>query len=162
MAYKSVLRHSQKCVVDCVGPEADILRLLAIFAFHSHLVHIRWFIGVFGLLYRPLSIFKSCELMRYLAIAVMRWFPFIFKTHGSTHKDLFTNEYVRSLLELSISCLHRCVNIHRGKAGSKVFLCHIQSNHLKWVYVDFVMVILLNFYLCLWILNDKYIIIDNK
>ena len=55
--------------------------------------------------------FKSCELIRYLAIAVMRWFPFIFKMYGSTHKDFFTNEYVRSLLELSISCLHRCVNI---------------------------------------------------
>ena len=35
----------------------------------------------------------------------------MFKLYGSTHKDLFTNEYVRSLLELSISCLHRCVNI---------------------------------------------------
>ena len=74
----------------------------------SHLVHIRWFIG---LLYLPLSIFKSCELILYLAIAVMRWSPFIFKRYGSTHKDFFTNEYVRSLLELSISCLHRCVNI---------------------------------------------------
>ena len=74
---------------------------------------IRWFIGDNELLYRPLSIFKSCELIRYLAIAVMRWFPFIFKIYGSTHKDFFNrpNEYVRSLLELSISCLHRCVNI---------------------------------------------------
>ena len=70
--------------------------------FDSHLVHIRWFIGVFGLLYRPLFIFKSCELIRYLAIAVMRWFPFIFKTYGSTHKDFFTNDYVRSLLILSL------------------------------------------------------------
>ena len=64
-----------------------------------------------GLLYHHLSIFKSCELIRYLAIAVIRWFPFIFKKYVSTHKDFFTNEYVRSLLELSISCLHRCVNI---------------------------------------------------
>ena len=80
-------------------------------SFDSHLVHIRWFIGVIGLLNRPLSIFKSCELILYLAIAVMRWFPFMFKMYGSTHKDFFTNEYVRSLLELSISCLHRCVNI---------------------------------------------------
>ena len=71
----------------------------------------RLLIGVIGLLYRPLSIFKSCELIRYLAIAVMRWFPFIFKMYGSTPKDFFTNEYVRSLLELSIFCLHRCVNI---------------------------------------------------
>ena len=62
-------------------------------------------------MYRPLSIFKSCELILYLAIAVMRWFPFMFKMYGSTHKDFFTNEYVRSLLELSISCPHRCVNI---------------------------------------------------
>ena len=73
-------------------------------------MHIRWFIGVIGLLYRPVSIFKSCELIRYLVIAVMRWLPFIFKMYGSKHKDFFTNEYVRSLLELSISCLHRCVN----------------------------------------------------
>ena len=80
-------------------------------SFDSHLVHIRWFIGVIGLLNRPLSIFKSCELILYLAIAVMRWFPFMFKMYGSTHKDFFTNEYVRSLLELSISGLHRCVNI---------------------------------------------------
>ena len=80
-------------------------------SFDSHLVHIRWFIGVIGLLNRPLSIFKSCELILYLAIAVMRWFPFMFKMYGSTRKDFFTNEYVRSLLELSISCLHRCVNI---------------------------------------------------
>ena len=70
--------------------------------FDLHLVHIRWFIGVIGLLYHPLSIFKSCELIRYLAIAVMMWFPFIFKMYGSTHKDFFTNEYVRSLLELDI------------------------------------------------------------
>ena len=68
-------------------------------SFDSHLVHIRWFIGVIGLLYRPLSIFKSCELIRYFVIAVMRWFPSIFKMYGSTHKDFFTNEYVRSLLE---------------------------------------------------------------
>ena len=80
-------------------------------SFSSHLVHIRWFIGVIGLWNRPLSIFKSCELILYLAIAVMRWFPFMFKMYGSTHKDFFTNEYVRSLLKLSISCLHRCVNI---------------------------------------------------
>ena len=80
-------------------------------SFDSHLVHIRWLIGVIGLLSRPLSIFKSCELILYLAIAVMGWFPFMFKMYGSTHKDFFTNEYVRSLLELSISCLHRCVNI---------------------------------------------------
>ena len=39
-------------------------------SFNSHLVHIRWFIGVIGLLYRPLSIFRSCELIRYLAIDV--------------------------------------------------------------------------------------------
>ena len=32
-------------------------------SFDSHLVHIRWFIGVIGLLNRPLSIFKSCELI---------------------------------------------------------------------------------------------------
>ena len=80
-------------------------------SFDSHLVHIRWFIGVIGLLNRPLSIFKSCDFILYLAIAVMRWFPFMFKMYGSTHKDFFTNEYVRSLLGLSISCLHRCVNI---------------------------------------------------
>ena len=29
----------------------------------------------------------------------------------TTHKDFFNNEYIPSLLELSISCLHRCVNI---------------------------------------------------
>ena len=38
-------------------------------SFNSHLVHIRWFIGVIGLLYRPLSIFRSCELIWYLPIA---------------------------------------------------------------------------------------------
>ena len=57
-------------------------------------MHIRWFIGVIGLLYRPLSIFKSFELIRYLAIAAMKWFPFIFKIYGSTHKDVFTNAYM--------------------------------------------------------------------
>ena len=35
----------------------------------------------------------------------------MFEIYGSTHKDFFTNEYVRSLLDLSISCLHRSVNI---------------------------------------------------
>ena len=75
-------------------------------------MHIRWFIGVIGLLYHPLSLFfKSCELIRYRAIAVMRRFPFMFKMYDLTHKDLFTNEYVRSLFELSIYCLYRCVNI---------------------------------------------------
>ena len=58
-------------------------------SFDAHLVRIRWFIEVSGLLYRPLSIFKSCELIWYLAIAVMRWFPVIFKIYGSTHKDFF-------------------------------------------------------------------------
>ena len=58
-------------------------------SFESHLVHIRLFIGVIGLLYRPLSIFKSCELIRYLAITVMRWFPFIFKMSGSHHTKIF-------------------------------------------------------------------------
>ena len=80
-------------------------------SFDSHLVRIRLFVGVIGLLYRPLSIFKACELIRYFAIVVMRWFPFIFKMYGSTPKDFFTNEYVRSSLELSIYGLHRCVNI---------------------------------------------------
>ena len=80
-------------------------------SFDSHLVHIRWFIGVIELLYRPLSVFKSCELIRYLAIAVIRWSPFMFKMYGSTHKDFITNEYVRSLLELSIYFLQGCVNI---------------------------------------------------
>ena len=80
-------------------------------SFNSHLVHIRWFIGVIGLLYRPLSIFRSCELIRYLAIDVMRWFPLVCKIYGSTQKYIFINAYVRSLLELSISSLHCCVNI---------------------------------------------------
>ena len=53
-------------------------------SFDSHLVHTRRFTGVIGLLYRPLSISKSCGLIRYLAIAVMRCFPFIFKIYGST------------------------------------------------------------------------------
>ena len=74
-------------------------------------MHIRWFFGVIGLLNRPLSIFRSCELIRYLAIAVMRWFPLMCKIYGSTQKYFFTNAYVRSLLELSISFLHCCVNI---------------------------------------------------
>ena len=80
-------------------------------SFDSHLVHIRWFFGVIGLLNRPLSICRSCELIRYLAIAVMRWFPLMCKIYGSTQKYFFTNAYVRSSLELSISFLHRCVNI---------------------------------------------------
>ena len=58
-------------------------------SFDSHLVHIRWFFGVIGLLYRPLCIFKSCELIRYLAIDVRRWFPFIFNIYGSARKDFF-------------------------------------------------------------------------
>ena len=33
------------------------------------------------------------------------------KIYGSTQKYFFTNAYVRSLLELSISFLHRCVYI---------------------------------------------------
>ena len=72
-------------------------------SFNSHLV--------IGLLYRPLSIFRSCELIRYLAIDVMRWLPLVCKIYGSTQKYFFTNAYVRSLLELSISFLHCCVNI---------------------------------------------------
>ena len=80
-------------------------------SFYSHLVHIRWFIGVIGLLYRPLSIFRSCELIRYLAIDVMRWLPLVCKIYGSTQKYFFTNAYARSELELSISFLHCCVNI---------------------------------------------------
>ena len=80
-------------------------------SFNSHLVHIRWFFGVIGLLNRLLSIFRSCELIRYLAIAVMRWFPLMCKIYGSTQKYFFTNAYVRSLLVLSISFLHCYVNI---------------------------------------------------
>ena len=80
-------------------------------SFNSHLVYIRWFTGVIGLLYRPLSIFKSCELIRNLAIDVMRWCPLVCKVYGSTQKYFFTNAYVRSLLEHSISFLHCCVNI---------------------------------------------------
>ena len=76
-------------------------------SFNSHLVHIRWFVGVIGLLNRPLFIFRSCELIRYL----VRWFPLMCKIYGSTQKYFFTNAFVRSLLELSISFLHRCVNI---------------------------------------------------
>ena len=45
-------------------------------SFDSHLLHIRWFIGVIGLLNRPLSIFKSCELILYL-IAVMRCYEVV-------------------------------------------------------------------------------------
>ena len=56
-------------------------------SFDSHLVHIRWFIGVIGLLYRPLSIFKSCELILYLAIAFMRWFPFMLEV---PHTKIFS------------------------------------------------------------------------
>ena len=80
-------------------------------SFNSHLVHIRWFFGVIGLLNCPLSIFISCELIRYLAIAVMRWYPLMCQIYGSTQNFFFTNAYVRTLLELSISFLHRCVNI---------------------------------------------------
>ena len=80
-------------------------------SFNSHLVHTRWFTGGIGLLYRPLSIFRSCELIRYLAIDVMRLFPLVCKIYGSTQKYFFTDAYVRSLLELSISFLHCCVNI---------------------------------------------------
>ena len=76
-------------------------------SFNSPFVHIRWFIGVIGLLSRPLFIFRSCELIRYLAIDVMRWFPLVCKIYGSTQKYFFTNAYVRSLLELSIS-FHHC------------------------------------------------------
>ena len=76
-------------------------------SFDSHLVDIRWFIGVIGLLNRPLSIFKSCELILYLAIAVMRWFPFMFKMYGSTHKDFFTNEYVRLVPSSGVNMVQR-------------------------------------------------------
>ena len=40
--------------------------ILSSLSFDSHLVHIHWLIGVILLLYRPLSIFQSCELIRYL------------------------------------------------------------------------------------------------
>ena len=83
-------------------------------SFDSHLVHIRWFTGVIGLLNRPLSIFKSCELILYLAIAVMRWFPFMFKMYGSTHKDFFTNEYVRNILSPPL-CKYSNNWIFKGK-----------------------------------------------
>ena len=39
-------------------------------------MHIRCLIGFIGLLYRPFSIFKSCELIRYSTIAVIMCFPF--------------------------------------------------------------------------------------
>ena len=57
-------------------------------SFNSHLVHIRWFIGVIGLLYRPLSIFRSCELIRYLAIDVMRWLPLCVR-YMVQHRNIF-------------------------------------------------------------------------
>ena len=38
-------------------------------------------------------------------------FPLVCKIYGSTQKYIFTNAYVRSSLELSISFLHCCVNI---------------------------------------------------
>ena len=66
-------------------------------SFNWHLVHIRWFFVVIGLLNRPLSIFRSCELIRYLAIAVMRWFPLICKIYGSTQKYFFTRAFTRAL-----------------------------------------------------------------
>ena len=44
----------------------------------------------------------------------------MFKIYGSTHKDFFNNEYVVSLLELSICCLHRCVNILTIESLKKV------------------------------------------
>ena len=49
----------------------------------------------------------------------------MFKMYGSKHKDFFTNEYVRSLLELSISCLHLCVNILTIESlkGKHEFIC---------------------------------------
>ena len=47
----------------------------------------------------------------------------MFEMYGSTHKDFFTNEYLRSLLELSISCLHRCVNILTIKSLRDDFIC---------------------------------------
>ena len=37
--------------------------------------------------------------------------PLMCKIHGSTQKYFFTNAYVHSLFELSISFLHCCVNI---------------------------------------------------
>ena len=56
------------------------------FSFNSYLVHIRRFFGVIRLLNRRLSIFRSCELIQYLAIAVMRWSPVMCKIYGSTQK----------------------------------------------------------------------------
>ena len=53
-------------------PTAYMIRLRRQFRYDSHIVRIRWFIGVIGLLHRLLSFFKSCELIQYLAIAVMR------------------------------------------------------------------------------------------
>ena len=35
----------------------------------------------------------------------------MFKIYSSTQKYFFTNAYMRSLLELSIAFLHRCVNM---------------------------------------------------
>ena len=47
------------------------------------------FSGVIGLLNRSLSIFRSCELILYLAIAVMRLFPLMFKIYGLTQKYFY-------------------------------------------------------------------------
>ena len=47
------------------------------------------FVGLlelFGLLYHHCSIFRSCELIRYLAIAVMRWFPLMCEIYDSAQK----------------------------------------------------------------------------
>ena len=44
------LQRRRKCVSSSIS-------------FDSHLVHIRWFVGVIGFLYRPRSISRSCELI---------------------------------------------------------------------------------------------------
>ena len=71
---------------------------------YSHLVHIRWFTGVIGLLYRVISIFKSCKLIQYLHIAFMRWFPFTYKIYGSIHRcvNILTIESLKESMNLFV------------------------------------------------------------
>ena len=85
-------------------------------------MHIRWLIGVIGLLYRPFSIFKSSELIRYLTIAVIMWFPFHLR--WMFHKYfLLMNMCAAYLYSRYLSPGHYCTLLDVVlRDGSRIFL----------------------------------------
>ena len=93
-------------------------------SFDSHLVHIRLFIGVIGLLYRPLSIFKSCELIRYLAIAAVPWGQFVIPTGLYSDRSIFRQVDIPTGL-FSDRSLFRQVDIPTGRYSDMSIFRHV-------------------------------------